>query len=65
MRMLRTTAKLCAFPLVFSILFLASCAGGFHLTKRVDVPEDKIALLAEQIEEAVLNTDLKVPSASD
>ncbi len=68
MKMLSSGLKLRVVPFILCLLSAVSCAGGIggiHLTRKADVPEDKIALLAGQIEEAVLNTDLKVPSASD
>ncbi len=51
--------------LLSPLLFVVSCAGGMSFRKHAEVPEDKIAVLAEQIEEVVLNTRLDQPTASD
>lgn len=43
--------------LLILLMFLCSCAGGMSFRKRAEIPEDRIAVLAAQIEEAVLNMD--------
>lgn len=45
--------------------FLSSCAGGLSLSKTTELPEDKIALLAGQIEDAVAYTEIETPTISD
>ncbi|MBI5116366.1 DUF1318 domain-containing protein [Candidatus Poribacteria bacterium] len=59
----RTHVKFFLIPL--SLTLLAACAGGLSFRKQADVPEEKIALLAGQIEEVVVNTRLEQPSALD
>lgn len=46
------------------IVFSCSCAGDMSFRKQADIPEEKIAALAEQVEELVLTAELegtKVP----
>ncbi|MBI4830034.1 MAG: DUF1318 domain-containing protein [Candidatus Lindowbacteria bacterium] len=59
----RMKVKLLVVPLWLALL--AACAGGLSFRKKADVPEEKIALLAGQIEEVVANTRLEQPSVPD
>jgi uncharacterized protein YdbL (DUF1318 family) len=55
-----------AVPALLVALFcMISCAGGLSFRNQVEVPEEQIALLAGQIEDAVLNTRLDEPTAAD
>lgn len=63
--MIGLRSKLRFLPFLSALLCVVSCAGGMSFGKRAEVPEDKIAALAEQIEEVVLNTRLDEPAASD
>lgn len=47
--------------LLLSLGFLVSCAGGVHMRRYAVLPEDKIAALAEQIEDIIVNTRLDEP----
>lgn len=49
--------------LTLAPLFLAACTAGLSFRKYADVPEEKIVLLAGQIEELVANARLEQPSA--
>lgn len=63
--MLRTKMKVSFCIVLVSLTLLAACAGGVSFRKEADVPEEKLALLAGQMEEVVLNTRLEQPSALD
>lgn len=63
--MLGVRLKLRLLPPLSVLLCVVSCAGGMSFSKHVEVPEEKIAVLAEQIEEVVMNTRLNEPAASD
>jgi len=59
------TAKIGIAAFSMMLICLASCSSGLFFSKPRAIPEDKIAALGEQIEEAVINTRLDGPSASD
>lgn len=63
--MLGIRLKLRLLPPLAALLCVVSCAGGMSFGKHAEVPEDKIVVLAEQIEEVVLNTRLDKPASSD
>ncbi len=51
--------------LLAASLIVSSCAGGMAFTKPTELPEEKIARLADQIEEAVMYTEVESPMVSD
>lgn len=63
----RMTAKFsrASFVLLWVFLCFVSCSSTPFFRQPREVPEEKITALADQIEEAVINTRLEDPSASD